>query len=227
MVDEIISALRGFECDDDVRCVILTGSERAFCAGADIREMSAQSTVDMIRTNHFFLLWRSVGTFPKPIIAALSGHVVGGGLELAMACDILIASESARLGQPEINIGIIPGGGGTQRLPRAVGRYKAMEMILTGSTIAAEEARQYGLVNRVVPRERFLEEAKAVGREIASKSPIAVKMAKQAINKAYELGVTEGIEFERQLFYQLFSTEDKIEGMKAFLEKRRPEFRGR
>jgi len=227
MVDEIISALLDFEPDDDVRCVIMTGSERAFCAGADIREMSTQSTVDMIRTNLFLSLWRSVGIFPKPIIAALSGYVLGGGLELAMACDILIASESAKLGQPEINIGIIPGGGGTQRLTRAVGRYKAMEMILAGSTIAAEEARQYGLVNRVVPRERFLEEAKALGREIASKSPIAVRMAKQAINKAYELGLTEGIEFERQLFYQLFSTEDKVEGMKAFLEKRKPQFRGR
>jgi enoyl-CoA hydratase len=227
MVVEIISALSGFESDDDVRCVIITGGERTFCAGADIREMSALSTVDMIRTNHFFPLWRAVGTCPKPIVAALSGYVLGGGLELAMACDILIASESAKLGQPEINIGVIPGGGGTQRLTRAVGRYKAMEMILTGTTITAEEARQYGLVNRVVSREKFLEEAKAIGREIASKSPTALRMAKQAVNKAYELGLTEGIDFERQLFHQLFSTEDKDEGMRAFLEKRKPEFKGR
>ena len=227
MVNEILSALGGFQSDDDIRCVIITGSEKAFCAGADIKEMSAKSTVDLIRNNNYFPLWKGVASHPKPIVAALSGYVLGGGLELAMACDILIASESTKLGQPEINIGIIPGGGGTQRLTRAVGRYKAMEMILTGSTITAEEARQFGLVNRVVPREKFLEEAKLVGREIASKSPLATKMAKQAINKAHELGVTEGIEFERQLFHQLFSTQDKEEGMKAFLEKRKPEFRGK
>ncbi len=227
MVDEILSALGGFESDEQVRCVIITGNEKAFSVGADIKEMSAHSTVDMIRSSHFFPLWKGVAAHPKPIVSALSGYVLGGGLELAMACDILVASESAKLGQPEINIGIIPGGGGTQRLARAVGRYKAMEMILTGSFITAEEARQYGLVNRVVPREKFLEEAKLVGREIASKSPLATKMAKQAINKAYELGVTEGIEFERQLFYQLFSTQDKDEGMRAFLEKRKPDFRGK
>ena len=227
MVNEILSALGGFQSDDDIRCVIITGSEKAFCAGADIKEMSAKSTVDLIRNNNYFPLWKGVASHPKPIVAALSGYVLGGGLELAMACDILIASESTKLGQPEINIGIIPGGGGTQRLTRAVGRYKAMEMILTGSTITAEEARQFGLVNRVVPREKFLEEAKLVGREVASRSPLATKMAKQAINKAHELGVTEGIEFERQLFYQLFSTQDKEEGMKAFLEKRKPEFRGK
>jgi enoyl-CoA hydratase len=227
MVEEILSALRAFESDEDVRCVIITGNEKVFCAGADIKEMATKTTVDFIRSSSFLPLWKGVAAHPKPIIAALSGYVLGGGLELAMACDILIASETAKLGQPEINIGIIPGGGGTQRLTRAVGRYKAMEMILTGSPITAEDARQHGLVNRVVPREKFLDEAKLVAKEIASKSPLATRMAKQAINKAHELGITEGIEFERQLFYHLFSTQDKEEGMRAFLEKRKPEFRGK
>jgi len=227
MVTELISALEEFERDDDVRCVVITGSERAFSAGADIKEMAEMTAVQMAMTGHFFPLWDKVGRFPKPIVAALSGFVLGGGLELAMSCDVLIASETTQLGQPEIDIGVMPGGGGTQRLTRAVGKYKAMEMILTAKRIGAEEAKALGLVSRVVPKEAYLTEAKKVANEIASKSPVAVRQAKMAVNKAFEMGLSEGLDFERELFYLLFSSEDKTEGMKAFMEKRKPEFKGK
>ena len=227
MVGELIGALSGFENDDEVRCLVLTGNERAFSAGADIKEMAEISAVEMTMTGHFFPLWDKVGKYPKPIVGALSGFVLGGGLELAMSCDVLIASETTQLGQPEIDIGVMPGGGGTQRLTRAVGKYKAMEMILTGKRIGAEEARTLGLVSRVVPKEAYLSEAKKVAQDIASKSPVAVKLAKMAVNKAFEMGLTDGIDFERELFYLLFASEDKAEGMKAFLEKRKPEFKGK
>jgi enoyl-CoA hydratase len=226
MVSELTDALSTLARDDSVLCLVLTGSERAFCAGADIREMAGQSAVDMVRTEHFRAFWELVGRHPKPIVAALSGYALGGGLELAMCCDIILASEGTKIGQPEISIGIIPGGGGTQRLTRTVGKYKAMEMILTGSNISAEEARSLGLINRVVPPGQHLTEAKKIALAIASKGPIAVKLAKQAINRAEESGLSEGLEYERQLFYMLFATKDKDEGMKAFLEKRRPEFMG-
>ncbi|MGP8124817.1 MAG: enoyl-CoA hydratase-related protein [Nitrososphaerales archaeon] len=227
MVTELIAALDDFEKDDGVRCVVITGSERAFSAGADIKEMAEMTAVQMAMTGHFFPLWDKVGRFPKPIVGALSGFVLGGGLELAMSCDVLIASETTQLGQPEIDIGIMPGGGGTQRLTRAVGKYKAMEMILTGRKIGAEEAKTLGLVARVVPKEAYLTEAKKVANEIASKSPVAVRQAKMAVNKAFEMGLADGLDFERELFYLLFASEDKTEGMKAFMEKRRPEFRGK
>lgn len=227
VVTELVNALSEFEKDDAIRCLVLTGSERAFSAGADIREMVDVTAMDMVKTSHFFPLWDKVGTYSKPIVGALSGFVLGGGLELAMCCDVLIASETTQLGQPEINLGIMPGGGGTQRLSRAVGKYKAMEMILTGKRIGAEEARTLGLVSRVVPKEAYLEEAKKVAREISSMSPIAVKMAKMAVNKSFELGLSEGMDFEREAFYLLFASEDKTEGTKAFMEKRKPEFKGR
>jgi enoyl-CoA hydratase len=227
MVTELVDVLGRFEKDDSVRCLIIVGNDRAFSAGADIKEMIDLTAIDMTSTNHFFPLWEKVGRYPKPIVGALSGFTLGGGLELAMSCDVLIASESTRLGQPEINIGVIPGGGGTQRLTRAVGKYKAMEMVLTGSMITAEEARTYGLINRVVPQEFYLDEARNVAKEIASKSPLAVKLAKEAINKVFEMGLSEGIDFERKLFYLLFASDDKTEGMKAFLEKRKPEFKGK
>jgi enoyl-CoA hydratase len=227
MVTELIDCLNSFEKDDEIRCVVMTGSETAFSAGADIKEMLEMSAMDMAKTEHFFPLWDRVGRYPKPIIGALSGFVLGGGLELAMSCDVLVASETTKLGQPEINIGVIPGGGGTQRLPRAVGKYKAMEMILTGKMINAEEAKSLGLVSRVVPKEAFLDEAKKTAREVASKSPIAVKFAKQAVNKAFEIGLSNGLDFERELFYMLFASEDKTEGMRAFLEKRKAEFKGK
>jgi enoyl-CoA hydratase len=227
MVQELIGALTAFEADDEVRCLVMTGSEKAFSAGADIKEMSEISAVRMAMTGHFFPLWDKVGRFPKPIVAALSGFVLGGGLELAMSCDVLVASETTQLGQPEIDIGVMPGGGGTQRLTRAVGKYKAMEMVLTGRRIGAEEAKALGLVSRVVPKEVYLSESKKVALEIASKSPVAVRMAKMAVNKAFEMGLSEGIDFEREVFYLLFASEDKAEGMKAFMEKRKPEFKGK
>ena len=227
MVNELIHALGELEKDDDVRCVVLTGSERAFSAGADIKEMAEMTAVQMVMTGHFFPLWDKVGRYPKPIVGALSGYVLGGGLELAMSCDVLIASETTQLGQPEIDIGVIPGGGGTQRLTRAVGKSKAMEMILAGRKISAEEAKGLGLVSRVVPKEAYLTEAKKVANEIASKSPVALRLGKMAINKAFEMGLTDGIDFERELFYLLFASEDKGEGMKAFLEKRKADFKGK
>jgi enoyl-CoA hydratase len=227
MVHELVEALNAFEADETVRCVVLTGSERAFCVGADIKEMAGMTAVDMVKTNHFFPLWDKVGRFSKPLVASVSGFVLGGGLELAMSCDIIIASETAQLGQPEIDIGVMPGGGGTQRLAKAVGKYKAMEMILTGKRIAADEARTLGLVSRVVPKEACLEEAKKVAGDVSSKSPIALKLAKQAVNKAFETGLAEGLEFEREVFYLLFASEDHTEGMKAFIEKRKPDFKGK
>ena len=227
MVTELIQALEGFEVDEEVRCLVIAGSERAFSAGADIKEMSDITAVQMAMTGHFFPLWDKVGRYPKPIVGALSGFVLGGGLELAMSCDVLVASETTQLGQPEIDIGVMPGGGGTQRLTRAVGKYKAMEMILTGRRIGAEEAKVLGLVSKVVPKEAYLSEAKKVAAEIASKSPVAVRLAKMAVNKAFEMGLNDGLDFERELFYLLFASEDKVEGMKAFMEKRKPEFKGK
>ena len=227
MVTELIEALSEFEKDVEVRCLVITGSEKAFSAGADIKEMAEISAVQMAMTGHFFPLWDKVGKYPKPIVGALSGFVLGGGLELAMSCDVLVASETTQLGQPEIDIGVMPGGGGSQRLTRAVGKYKAMEMVLTGKRIGAEEARALGLVSRVVPKEAYLSEAKKVANEIASKSPVAVRLAKMAINKAFEMGLSDGLDFERELFYLLFASEDKVEGMRAFMEKRKPEFKGK
>ena len=227
LVAEMVSALNEFERDDEVRCLVIAGNERAFSAGADIKEMAEMTAVQMTMTGHFFPLWDKVGRYPKPIVGALSGYVLGGGLELAMSLDVLVASETTQLGQPEIDIGVMPGGGGTQRLTRAVGKAKAMEMILTGKRIGAEEAKTLGLVSRVVPKEAFLEEAKKVANEIASKSPVAIRLAKMAVNKAFEMGLSQGIDFEREVFYLLFASEDKDEGMNAFLEKRRPEFKGK
>jgi len=227
MVGELIASLEDFEKDDSIRCVILSGGERAFSAGADIKEMVDMTAVEMAMTGLFFPLWDKVGRYPKPLVGALSGFVLGGGLELAMSCDVLVASETTQLGQPEIDIGVIPGGGGTQRLTRAVGKYKAMEMVLTGKRIGAEEAKTLGLVSRVVPKEAYLAEAKKVATEIAAKSPVAIRLAKMAVNKAFEMGLGQGIDFERELFYLLFASDDKKEGMKAFLEKRKPDFRGR
>ena len=227
MVTELISALDEFEKDDEVRCLVVAGNDKVFSAGADINEMVSMTAVQMTMTGHFFPLWDRVGRYPKPIVGALSGYVLGGGLELAMSLDVLVASETTQLGQTEINLGVIPGGGGTQRLTRAVGKAKAMEMILTGRRIGAEEAKTLGLVSRVVPKEAYLEEAKKVAGEIASKSPVATRLAKMAVNKAFEMDLSQGVDFEREVFYLLFASEDKTEGMKAFQEKRKPEFRGK
>jgi enoyl-CoA hydratase len=227
MVNELLAAFGELEADGAVRCVVIAGSERVFSAGADIKEMSAMTAVRTPASEHFFQLWDRAGRFSKPIVAALSGFVLGGGLELAMACDVLIASETTQLGQPEIDIGIIPGGGGTQRLARAVGKSKAMEMILTGKRIGAEEAKAIGLVSRVVPKEACLAEAMKVAGEIASKSPLAARFAKAAVNKTFEVGLGPGLDFEKEMFYTLFAFEDQKEGMKAFKEKRKPVFEGK
>jgi len=227
LVTEMITALSDFEKDEEVLCLVITGNEKAFSAGADIKEMADMTAVQMAMTSHFFPLWDKVARYPKPIVGALSGFVLGGGLELAMSLDVIVASETTQFGQPEIDIGVMPGGGGTQRLTRAVGKYKAMEMILTGKRIGAEEAKALGLVSRVVPKEAYLDEAKKVAIEIASKSPVAVRLAKMAVNKAFEMGLADGIDFEREVFYLLFASEDKTEGMNAFTEKRKPEFKGK
>jgi len=227
MVQDLVAAFDALDADDSVHCVILTGSDKAFCAGADVKEMATLSPAEISSDDHLRPVWERAGKLQKPVIAALSGYALGGGLELAMCCDIIVASEGTKLGQPEINIGIIPGGGGTQRLARAVGKYKAMEMILTGGMISADEAKAHGLVNRVVPAGKYLDEATKLASEIASKAPMAVRYAKKAIAASQEKGLSEGLELERGLFYELFATEDKKEGMGAFLEKRKPNFTGK
>jgi enoyl-CoA hydratase len=226
LMEELVTAMEGFEKDENIRAIVLTGSERAFAAGADIKEMSEESAISILLKNKF-ATWDKVRAMKKPIIAAVSGFALGGGCELAMSCDIIVASETAQFGQPEINLGVIPGAGGTQRLTRIVGKYKAMEMILTGRPINAHEAHAMGLVTKVVPVELFLEEAKAIAKEIAKKSPIAVRLAKEAVLKTFDTSITEGLEFERKNFYMLFASEDQKEGMKAFLEKRPASFTGR
>jgi enoyl-CoA hydratase len=226
LMDELVTALEVFDRDDKIRVIILTGSERAFAAGADIGEMSDETTISIMQKDRF-ATWDKVRKIKKPIIAAVSGYALGGGCELMMTCDIIIASESAQIGQPEINIGVIPGAGGTQRLTRVVGKHKAMEMILTGRPMNAQEAYHYGLVVKVVPVELYLDEAKSLAKEIAKKSPVALKLAKEAVLKTFDSSISEGLEFERKNFYMLFSSEDQKEGMKAFLEKRQPVFSGR
>jgi enoyl-CoA hydratase len=225
-MDELCNALEALDRDEAIRVVVVTGSERAFAAGADIGEMAAASPIDMLRTNRI-AQWDRVRRISKPVIAAVAGWCLGGGCELAMALDLIVAAESARFGQPEINIGVIPGAGGTQRLTRAVGKSTAMEMILTGEPIDAREAHRLGLVARVVPNELLVEDALSLAAKIATKSPLALRMAKEAVNAAFEMSLTDALAHERRLFYLLFASEDQKEGMAAFLEKRDPEFTGR
>lgn len=225
-MDELAAALDVIETDDAVRCVVLTGSERAFAAGADVNEFASATPAEML-TGYRFGQWERIRKFSKPIIAAVRGFALGGGCELAMACDMIVAGEGARFGQPEINIGIIPGAGGTQRLTRASGKARAMELILTGRPFSAAEAQAVGLVTRVVPDEAVLDEAKALAGQIASKPPVAVRMAKDAILKAFDTTLEGGLDYERKAFYLLFATEDRTEGIRAFLEKRAPDWKGR
>jgi enoyl-CoA hydratase len=223
---ELVEALEALDADEAVRCIILTGDEQAFAAGADIKEMANTSSVEMLQRDQF-ARWDRIRKIRKPLIAAVSGFALGGGCELAMTCDLIVASESARFGQPEINIGVMPGAGGTQRLTRAVGKARAMEMVLTGAMISAEEALRAGLVNMVVPVERYLDEARILARTIASKPPIAVRLAKESILKSFDTTIEGGLDFERKNFYLLFGTEDQKEGMRAFVEKRKPEWKNR
>lgn len=226
LLTELVQSLESADKNDRIRVNILTGNDDAFSAGADIKQLSEATPPTLIQLNQF-ALWDRLKRIAKPIIGAISGHTLGGGCELAMCCDILIASETARFGQPEINIGIMPGAGGTQRLTRSVGKFRAMEMILTGQPITAKEAEKHGLVNKVVPVEAYFEEAKRIGLQISQKAPIAVRLAKEAILKAFDTPLDEGLQFERRNFYLLFATEDMHEGMKAFTEKRPPRFQGR
>jgi len=222
----IRDALSLLDQDPEVRVIVLTGGEKVFAAGADIKQMADATAIDMLNIDQFST-WDQIKKTRKPIIAAVSGFALGGGCELAMTCDMIIASDSAKFGQPEIKIGVIPGAGGTQRLTRAIGKVRAMEMVLTGKFIGAEEAMAAGLVNRVVPVEYLWDETLRLAREIAALSPIAVQLAKEAVNQSFNSTLNEGLLYERKNFYLAFASEDQKEGMKAFVEKRRPDFKGR
>ena len=226
LLTDLVTALEESDADDAVKCMIITGDARAFAAGADIREMAEASATEMLARDQF-ALWEKIRRISKPVIAAVGGFALGGGCELAMACDMIIASETARFGQPEITIGVIPGAGGTQRLTRAVGKAKAMEMVLTGRMITADEALRWGLINKVVPAESLLSEARAWATGIASSPPLAIRLAKEAVLKSFDTTIEGGLAFERKNFYLLFASEDQKEGMRSFLEKRRPLWKGR
>jgi enoyl-CoA hydratase len=226
LMGELVEALEELDGDDAVRCIVLGGSERAFAAGADIGQMAEASAIDMYQARRIDR-WDAIRKIRTPIVAAVSGYCLGGGNELAMACDLIVASESAQFGQPETGLGIIPGAGGTQRLTRAIGKAKAMDVILSGRFLTAEEAERAGLVARVVAKEAWLEEAKAVARAIAAKGPIAQRLAKESVNRAFESSLETGLDFERKSLYLSFASDDAREGLAAFTEKRKPEFRGR
>jgi enoyl-CoA hydratase len=225
ILDELAQALTEADKNDKVRCIVLTGSEKAFAAGADIKEMAEKTYVDVFEEDLFTGPTEAILRVRKPIIAAVSGYALGGGCELAMTCDFIICAENAKFGQPEINLGVIAGIGGTQRLTRFVGKSKAMDMNLTGRFMDAAEAERSGLVSRVVPTAKLIPEAMAIAGKIAEKSQIAVRAAKEAVNRSYETTLREGLLYERRLFHALFATEDQTEGMAAFLEKREPQFR--
>ena len=227
LMDELGNALLEMDADDAVGAIVITGNEKAFAAGADIGAMAQWSYMDVFKTGYITRNWETIRQIRKPVIAAVSGFALGGGCELAMMCDIVIAADTARFGQPEIKLGVIPGAGGTQRLPRAVSKAKAMDLCLTARFMDAQEAERAGLVSRVVPAERVVQEALEAAATIAEYSLPAVMMAKESINRAYESTRTEGVLFERRLFHSLFATEDQKEGMSAFMEKRKPGFKHR
>ncbi|MCS6811185.1 MAG: enoyl-CoA hydratase [Tepidimonas sp.] len=227
LMDELGAALRAFDADEAIGCIVLTGSDKAFAAGADIAAMAQYTFADVYRTEYITRNWEALRHVRKPVIAAVAGYALGGGCEVAMMCDIVIAADNARFGQPEVKIGVIPGAGGTQRLPRAIGKAKAMDLVLTGRMIDAAEAERAGLVSRVVPLDKLMEEALAVAQTIAALPRLAVLAAKEAVNRAYESPLSEGLQFERRLFHAMFATQDQKEGMAAFLEKRTPQFQGR
>ncbi len=226
LTGEIFDAMEAYDADESIKCIVVTGSDKAFAAGADIKQMENIDAVTMFAGKDF-TDWVRLTRIRKPIIAAVSGWALGGGCEMAMMCDMIIASETAKFGQPEIGIGIMPGAGGTQRLTRAVGKALAMEITLADRKLTAQEALQYGLVNHVYALESYLAEAIKIAEKIATMSAPAIKLIKDAVNKAEELGLTEGLSYEKRNFYLLFGTEDKSEGMKAFIEKRKPEWKNR
>jgi enoyl-CoA hydratase len=226
LMDELVSTLRELDDDRSIRCIVVGGSERAFAAGADIGELATATAIDLYYQRRIDR-WDAIRALWTPLVAAVSGYCLGGGCELAMACDLIVASESAVFGQPETGVGIIPGAGGTQRLTRAVGKSLAMDVVLSGRRLNAREAVEAGLVARVVAREAWLAEAKRVAREIASKAPVATRLAKEAVNHAYEGSLAYGLDYERRAMYLAFASDDAWEGLNAFIEKRRPEFEGR
>jgi enoyl-CoA hydratase len=226
LLTELMDALETFDSDHAIGAMVINGSEKAFAAGADIKEMADASVADMMARG-FVELFDRLRKINKPVIAAVSGFALGGGCELALSCDMIVASETAKFGLPEVTLGVIPGAGGTQRLTHALGKALAMEVILNNRVLTAAEALQFGMVNRVVPVERYLDEALALAAEVAARAPVAMRHAKQAVNAAHELSLEEGLAEERRLFYELFATEDQKEGMKAFLEKRKPEWKGK
>ena len=226
LVGELADALQEFERDEEIRCIVVTGAgEKSFAAGADINEMSDKSNIQMILGG--FVAWRRIRYIHKPLIAAVGGYALGGGCELAMHCDMIVASENARFGQPEIFLGVMPGAGGTQRLARTLGKYRTMEIVLTGAQVTAQEMHALGLVNRLVPQGEHLMEAVKLAKTVAAQAPVAVRLAKEAVNAAFEATLEEGLEIERKNFFLLFDTEDMREGMRAFIEKRKPVFQGR
>ena len=227
LMDELGSALKAFDADDSIGCIILTGSEKAFAAGADIGAMAQYSFADVYNNDYITRNWEQIRSIRKPVIAAVSGFALGGGCELAMMCDFIIAADNAKFGQPEIKLGIIPGAGGTQRLPRAVGKAKAMDMALTGRMMDATEAERAGLVSRVVPLDTLMDEALGAALMICGYGQPSVFAAKEAVNRAFESGLSDGVMFERRLFHALFATQDQKEGMDAFVNKRKPAFTNR
>ena len=227
VITEIGEAMTALDGDDAIRCIVLTGDEKAFAAGADIKEAFVGATPVTMLAQDLTVRWEVIRRTKKPIVAAVSGYALGGGCELAMICDVIVASETARFGQPEINLGIIPGAGGTQRLTRAVGKWRANELILTGRMITAQEAKEIGLVVHVYPAATWLEDAKALARTIAEKAPVAARLATESVDQAWNTTLDAGLEFERKAFYLLFATEDKDEGVDAFMTKRKAQFKGR
>lgn len=226
LMKEVVETMENMDIDENIGCIVLTGNARAFAAGADIKEMADATAIEMQLSNRF-ARWDRIRKIRKPIIAAVSGFALGGGCELAMSCDMIIGAESAKFGQPEINLGVIPGAGGTQRLTKAIGKARAMEMILTGRMMSSKDMYEAGLLTRVVEDGVYLDEAIELGKEIASKPNLAVMLGKESVNKALDLTIESGLEYERKNFYLLFATEDKFEGMNAFVEKRKAEWKGK
>jgi enoyl-CoA hydratase len=226
LMTELRDALRTLDEDDTVRVIVITGNEKAFAAGADIKQMADKGAIDMLKIDQF-ATWDDIKRVRKPLIAAVSGFALGGGCELTMMCDMIVASETARFGQPEIKIGVMPGAGGTQRLTRAVGKARAMELVLTGRMLSADEALRAGLINKVVPVELYLSQAVELAKEVAAMSPVAARLAKDAVLQAFNTTLDQGLQFERKNFYMLFASDDQKEGMQAFVEKRKADFKGK